>query len=135
MGKIADSIARIRQVARIAKEIDSSLDELHGVSRDLGIDYFNGNWRTRARDANLAALTLETFLAGLGVEDLRRIEALMYSGRGDGSASDLRQQLAENRSSKEEVVRTIMEKRVSFDPYFDRGLDRAKADGIDLDTF
>lgn len=82
-----------------------------------------------------AALTLEKFLAGLGVEDLRRIEALMYSGRGDGSASDLRQQLAENRSSKEDVVRTIMEKRASFDPYFDRGLDRAKADGIDLDTF
>jgi hypothetical protein len=59
----------------------------------------------------------------------------MYSGRDDGSAIELREQLADSHSSKEDVVRTIMEKRVSFDPYFDRGLDRAKADGIDLDTF
>jgi hypothetical protein len=28
-----------------------------------------------------------------------------------------------------------MEKSVSFDPCFDRGLDRAKVDGLDLDAF
>lgn len=59
----------------------------------------------------------------------------MYSGRGDGSADELRKQPAASHQSKEDVVRTIVEKRVSFDPYFDRGLDRAKVDGLDLDTF
>jgi hypothetical protein len=71
----------------------------------------------------------------LDLNTLRRIEALMYSGRGDGTAIELRQQLAESHPLKEDVVRTIMEKRVSFDPYFDRGLDRAREDGLDLDTF
>lgn len=68
-------------------------------------------------------------------ETVRSIEAVMYSGRNGSLAVDERNYLRLNNPSKEDVVRTIMEKRVSFDPYFDQGLDRAKADGIDLDTF
>jgi hypothetical protein len=135
MSNVAQIIERIRKLARVAARIDSALDELHGINRDLGIRYGDPKTQARIRDTNEAEVELEEFLNGFGLETLRRIEALMYSGRGDGSAVELRGQLALNHETKEDIVRTILEKRVSFDAYFDRGIDRAKADGLDLDTF
>lgn len=90
--------------------------------------------RLSANDSD-AAKTLDKYLNGFGLETLRRVEAVMYSGRGDGSAVELRELLAQSHPSKEDIIRAIMEKRSNFDLYFDKGFDRAKADGIDLDSF
>ena len=78
---------------------------------------------------------LRELLDGLDLDTLRRVEAVMYSGRGDGSPVALRPELAENHPTKDDVVRTIIEKLPNLDDYLERGLDRAKAEGIDLDTF
>jgi hypothetical protein len=101
----------------------------------LGWRYGGPKTVVRRQATNSAEVELEDYLNTLDIGALRRIEAVMYSGRGDGSAVELLDQLAVSHPSKEDVVRTIMEKRVSFDPYFDRGLDQAKVDGLDLDTF
>jgi hypothetical protein len=77
---------------------------------------------------------LEKLLNCVNLETLRRIEALMYSGRGDGTAVELRRQLASNHESKEDDVRTSLEKRMNLDTCFDRGPDRAKTDGLNLDS-
>lgn len=78
---------------------------------------------------------LRKLLDGLDLETLRRVEAVMYSGRGDGSPVEVRPVLAVNHPTKDDVVRTIIEKLPNLDDYLERGLDRAKAEGIDLDTF
>ena len=134
MSQVAEIIERIREIARIARKIDSAHDELYGIGR-LGLDYFDPKTRGRLQAVNAADVELDKLLNSLELDTLRRIEAVMYSGRGDGLAVELRSQLADSHPSKEDVVRTIIEKRVCFDPYFDRGIDRAKADGLDLDTF
>jgi hypothetical protein len=135
VSQVAEIIERIREIAKEAAKIDADLDKLHCINRDLGIRHGDPKEIARRQAINAAEVELEEYLDSLDLDTLRRIEALMYSGRGDGSAVELRQQLAKSHPSKEDVVRTIMEKRVSFDPYFDRGLNRAKADGIDLDSF
>lgn len=78
---------------------------------------------------------LRELLDGLDLDTLRRVEAVMYSGRGDGSPVELPPELAENHPTKDDVVRTIIEKLPNLDDYLERGLDRANAEGIDLDTF
>ena len=108
----------------------------HGVDRSLGTDYFDPKAVERRYATNTAEMDLERYLNGFDVEILRRIEAVMYSGRTGGApAIDERDALRVNNPTKEDVIRTIIEKRVAFDAYFDRGVARAKAEGIDLDTF
>ena len=135
MSKVVQIIERIRSLAGTAKDIDVALDKRHGIDRRLGIRH--GDPKVRARDEveNRAETEIKAVLDGLDLDTLHRIEALMYSGRGDGSAVELRRQIAADRQSREDAVRTLLEKRASFDMYFDRGLTGAKADGIDLDTF
>lgn len=135
MSQVTKIVEQIREIANQAAKIDAELDKLHGINRDLGIRHGDPKEIARRQAINAAEVELEQYLNRLDSDTLRRIEALMYSGRGDGSAIELRQQLASHNESKDDVVRTIMEKRVRFDAYFDRGLGCAKADGIDLDTF
>jgi len=78
---------------------------------------------------------LRELLDGLDLDTLRRVEAVMYSGRGDGSPVALRPELIENHPTKDDVVRTIIEKLPNIDVYLEKGLDLASAEGIDLDTF
>ncbi len=37
MRNVAQVIERIRNIARVAAKLDSALDELHGINRDLGV--------------------------------------------------------------------------------------------------
>lgn len=59
----------------------------------------------------------------------------MYSGSGDGSAVELRRQLASNHESMDDVVQTLLGKRIELDTYFDPSVDRAKPDGLKLNAF
>jgi hypothetical protein len=88
-----------------------------------------------ANETTEADTFIRELLEGVDLETLRRVEALMYSGRGDGSAVELRSLITQNHPTKEDVVRAITEKRSNLDLYFERGIDLAKAEGINLDTF
>lgn len=86
-------------------------------------------------DAKQAHRLIRNLLDSLNLATLRRIEAVMYSGRGDGSAVELRRVLTRNHPTKQDVIRAITEKQSNFSDYFERGIGRAKADGINLDSF
>jgi hypothetical protein len=135
MSTVAQAIEQIRNLAETAAKLDAELDKRHGIDRTLGVDVFDSKAIERRYATNDGEVRLEEYLNSFDLETLRRIQAVMYSGRDGVPAVDEREVLRETTGTKEDVVRTIMEKRVSFNPYFDRGLDRAKADGIDLDTF
>ena len=136
MSNVAQIIERLRDLARSAEQIDMQLDKQYGIDRTLGVEISDLKARERRYATNTAADQMEEYLDGFDIEILRRVQAVMYSGRqGADAAVDERDTLRTTCSTKEEVVRTIIEKRASFDPYFDRGLNRAKKDGIDLDTF
>ena len=136
MSNVAQIIVRLRDLARSAEQIDVQLDKQYGIDRTLGVEISDPKARERRYATNSAAEQMEEYLNTLDIEVLRRVQAVMYSGRqGADAAIDERDTLRTTCSTKEDVVRTIIEKRVSFDPYFDRGLDRAMEDGIDLDSF
>ena len=135
MTTVAQAIDRIRGLAQTAARVDAELDKRHGIDPKLGMNYFDPKSIARRQETNSEDVKLAQYLNGFDIETLRRIEALMYSGRNGTPTIDERDDLRKTHPTKDDVVRTIMEKRVSFDAYFDRGLDRAKADGIDLDTF
>jgi hypothetical protein len=116
VSQVSEIIKRIREMATEAAKIDADLDKLHGINRDLGIRHGDPKEIARRQAINAAEVELEEYLDSLDTDTVRRIEALMYSGRGDGPAVELRDQLSTNRHTKEDIVRTIMEKRVSFDP-------------------
>ncbi len=134
MDTVAKCIARIRRIAKIANDIEVSLDQLHGIDREFGMK-LNEKTLARIGDVNVGERVLERFLDSLDMDTLRRIEALMYSGRDDQSAPALKRELKLPHETKEDVVRTIIEKQMNLDVYLDRGLDRARRDGIDLDSF
>jgi hypothetical protein len=135
MPSVVDSIGRICRIAKIAEEIDAKLDELHGIDRSVGFVMFEENTMARIHDVNIGVSSLERFLASLDLTTLRRLEALMYSGRDDQPAVQLKEHLKVPHETKEAVVRTISEKRMNLSVYFDRGLDRARRDGIDIESF
>ena len=135
MSNVAQIINDIRKLARMAAKIDSTLDALHGINPDIGIRHGDPKAQARAHAKNEAEDQMEKYLDAIDLETLRRVQAIMYSGRENQPAVEIRQELASNTEAKDGVVRTIIEKRGSLDLYFDRGLDQAKAAGIDLDSF
>jgi hypothetical protein len=136
MATVTHIIEKIRELARSAKQLDSVLDKQHGIDRTLGVDIYDEKFVARRYATNIAEDEMEEYLNTLDIEVLRRIQAVMYSGRqGAAAAVDERDVLRANSPTTEDVVRTIMEKRMNFDVYFDRGLERAEAEGVDLDTF
>lgn len=135
MSTVAGIIDRIRELARAVAKIDAELDKRHGIDPKLGVDYFDPKAVEIRYATNTAEVAMEEYLTSLDEETVRRIEAVMYSGRNGTLAVDERNDLRVNNPTKEDVVRTIIEKRLNFDGYFDRGLERARADGIDVDSF
>src|ERR1039457_612972 len=118
MSTVGHAIEHIKDLARSAKEIDAGLDKQHGIDRTLGVDYFDEKFVARRYAMNAAKVEMEEYLNTLDTETLRRIEAVMYSGRSGGAAAvDQRDDLRVNTPTKEDVVRTIIEKRMNFDPY------------------
>src|ERR1017187_7784361 len=97
MSTVAQAIEHIKDLARSAAKIDAELDKRHGIDPKLGMDYFDPKWVTRRQETNAAKVEMEKYLNALDTETLRRIEAVMYSGRSGGAAAvDVRDVLRVN---------------------------------------
>lgn len=75
---------------------------------------------------------LVVYLKSLQPAQLRKIEILMYHGRGDGSIPELVKDL--HRDSHEITTWVIVEKLLALPEYLRKGLASAKAQAIDLDV-
>ena len=130
-----DYVDQIIRVAGIATETDSTLDELHGLDTDLGLDYFDPVTRTRLAAVNIGENALEKLLSSLPLDDLQRIHALMYAGRDSNSAIDVKKEFSERGESRENMERSIAEKGPSLRTYFDKALEKAKKDRLNINAF
>jgi hypothetical protein len=114
------------------------MDELKmkafGIDDDLGVDLSSDDTLAYFKDQNPGIEALRDFLDSLDVEMLKRLQALMYSGRpNEPDAKFLKQRLGTE--AKEDIVRTMMEKRPSLPTYFWKALDRARREGLDIEKF
>jgi hypothetical protein len=113
----------IIELARDAEVSDELKRQAYGMD-DLGLDPFSDDGRAYVNDPNPKVETLETFL-----------QALMYSGRDRDSAAALKKYFRDRNEDKDEIVRTICEKRMNLGVYFRDGLQLAKDRKLDIDKF
>jgi hypothetical protein len=130
-----DHLERILRVADIATRTDSTLDELHGLDTEFGLNFFDPATRKRMAETNIGEQALEKLLSALPLSDLERIHALMYAGRDRESATYMKGYFSKRNESRKDMERSIAEKRPALRTYFDRALERAKEDGEDPNTF
>ena len=132
MGRITAHIDTIVRLANEALRHDAILDQVYDIS-PLGVDFSDPDVRARFADINAGKDALAAFINDLTTEDLARIHALMYSGRDNVDAEYFKRHFADE--SREDFVRTILEKRMSLPVYLTKAVARAKAANLDLDSF
>ena len=115
---------------------DQRLDEEHGINKELGLNVFDPNVIKRFFDENERESELEKRLMTYDYETLLKAEALLYYGR-DHESTKYADKLAYFRGledSKEEIVRTIMEKLASFHNYITYALRKLQREGLTMEN-
>lgn len=127
----------IEDIIELAKAADVSDDlkkQAYGMN-DLGLDVFSDDGMAYVSDPNPAVQALKILLSSLELETLQRLQALMYSGRDNDSAIELKKYFLKNNETKGEIVRTIAEKRMNLSVYFKDGLRLAEQQKLNIDRF
>jgi len=131
---ISDCITVLNYLARRGTAESDAKKGKYGI--ELGLDPSSPEGLAYLADVNKADQVLAAFLRTLSDDTLQRLQALMYSGRqGDTSAPANKAEFLARNQTKEEIVRTICEKRPALDAYFTTALQRAKAEGFDIENF
>ncbi len=135
MTTTTDYIERILRIANIANRTDVTLDEMHGLETEFGVNFSDPLTWKRMADTNIGEQALTRLLPTLPLEDLKRVHALMYAGRDRESATDMKKYFSTRGESRKDMEHSIAEKRLALATYFGRALERARDDGEDVDTF
>ena len=79
---------------------------------------------------------IESYLNELDLDTLLWLETVMYYGRRDDNSDiyELHQNFSNMKETKDEIVRTILEKRGAFPNYFNQAINRLEEQNIDVDT-
>jgi hypothetical protein len=155
---VKECARRIQELADLGNKAEEQKKQAFGMG-ELGISLLDPDSVAIAYDPNIGDDDLLKFLKSLDTETIRRLHALMYSGReyhpmldvaapdsesepeiesesedeSSESAPEFKKYFLED--SREDMIRTIAEKRPTLRNYFDRALIRASEEGVDLDTF
>ncbi len=116
---VREAIRIVQVLALAANNMDESKRKAFGIDDDFGIDLSAEDAIAYFKDQNLGIEALRDFLNSVDMELLKRLKALMYSGRPDEpDAKSLKKRLGNE--TKGNIVRTMMEKRASLPIYFGR---------------
>ncbi|NJD90412.1 MAG: hypothetical protein FIA91_02680 [Geobacter sp.] len=132
--KIMKHVIWLIDAARRAATEDLMLDEKHGIDASCGINPFEENVIKRAFEINLQEEQIEEYLTELDTDTLLKLEALMYFGRDGGVLAEVEKYFAELDEDKEEIVRTIIEKRAAYPSYFERAISNLKKSGVNVEN-
>lgn len=135
MRNIRECVTLIQGFAREGQLAARLKKQAFGMDDDLGIYALSDDGLAFSQDSNVGDVHLKDFLESLELETLQRLQALMYSGRDKQSPRFVKAAFLKRSDTKEEIVRTIFEKRPSLETYFTRGLEQAQKENLDLDTF
>ena len=118
----------VHQVIRLAIAVNEESERLEKEHPDEGL-FRRSEYPRPARDLLL------NYLNQLDDEDVFKIEALMYYGRGDEELQDLHEYLTDEQQGfdRDGAVQQMMEK-VPLPEYLETGLRDAQEAGIDLET-
>lgn len=104
----------------------------HGIKGPISLHSQKLNHLSQA--TQLLDRKLKTYLNTLPEEQLRKLETLMYFGRGEvDDIPYLHEHLKTTSKTKDDVIRTIREKIKALPDYLTNALRRADESGIDID--
>lgn len=132
--KIMKHVTWLIDAARRATTEDQILDKKYDIDSSCGINPFDENVIKRAFEINLQEEQIEEYLNVLDLDALLKLEAMMYFGRDGGTFEETEQYFVELDEDKEEIIRTIIEKRSAYPYYFERAISRFKSNGINVEN-
>ena len=97
---------------------EANLSREYGVDRETGIELFSPNVQEWLLAERPEVKKIEAYLSGLETETLLKIEALLYLGRDGGDFAEVLAELESNPSSREDIIRNIVEKWGAYLSYF-----------------
>jgi len=111
-----------KQPAGVSTEIADTIEERFGLKLDSG---------------NIlgARAALKALLDEMSDDDVRRIHALMYSGRDGESAQMIKTHYCGTDETRADLIRPILEKIGALAVYLAKATERAEANGLDIDNF
>jgi hypothetical protein len=131
--KIMKHVIWLIDAARRAATEDQILDKKHSIDASCGINPFEENVIKRAFEINLQEEQIEEYLNELDSDTVLKLEALMYFGRDGGSLTEVERYFIELGEEKEEIIRTIIEKRAAYPFYFERAISNLKNSGVNAE--
>jgi len=129
-------IEHLVQASAAADEEDRELANEYGVDTTLGTNITDTKGIEWAMADRPKVREIETYLMELDYDTLLWIETLMYFGRRDDNSDiySLHSYLSKHDDSKEEIVRTIVEKRGAYPHYFVIAINTLSQENIDIDS-
>lgn len=129
-------IEHLIQASAAADGEDRELAIKYGIDTTLGIQMHDPSCIEWALADRPKVREIETYLSVLDYDTLLWLETLMYFGRRDDNSdiSSLHSYLSNLKDSKEEIVRTIVEKRGAYPHYFVKAMNTLSQGNIDIDS-
>ncbi len=117
-----------------AKIEDLKIQEKIGLDPEMGIDLFDSKAAKYCFEERPERTKIEKYLEKLNNDVLLKLETLMYFGRDNDDFDNVGEYLSSLNELKEDIIRTIVEKRSDYPVYFLRAIEKLKAQGVDFKT-
>lgn len=127
-------IAKIQEYIPKIEEEDAKIDTKYGIDKDMGISLFDENSIKHMYEKREALGELKKELHKQDYVDLLKIETLLYFGRDDEpkTFAGNYDYLVNMNESKEDIIRTILEKLPAFHDYISDAIKKLEKEGLEL---
>lgn len=117
-----------------ADKKEKEIDRKYGIDSSIGINPLDLNVLSKFPEYVTAVRELESYLTTLDLSSLLSLEAILYYGRDGGDLIELQSNLLDKFQSKEDTIRTLVEKRGTYSLDFNNALNEFENQNIDIDT-
>ena len=132
--KIYEHINYLIRASHKAEMEDLKLKEEIGLDPEMGLELFYPKAVEYCHADRPERAKIEEYLEKLDDDVVLKLETLMYFGRDNDDFDNVKEYLANLNESKEDIIRTIVEKRGAYPVYFQRAIEKLREQGVDIKT-
>ena len=131
--KLSENIESIKKLSAKDQNLKQDIANKYGVDPHA-LDLSNPKQVKAQLEIGGKVTALKDYLEELSLETLKNLAAIMYAGRNNTNFHSEKENLTRKGSSEKDFLKAIAEKSATLPSYFEKGIDKCRADGIDIDN-